>query len=180
MPVRALAGLLRQPRALLAGLILHLSPPLLVIPAVAFPLRQTPDTDGGSGLLTAMILIMAMPVPPEPPVWTAKGDGDHRPWSGSSSPPPTHSSRFTSCHGGLFGLVTAVRGALLSNGSAQRPDIRLAVRDPSGLRALSLDLIGYVAGGERQRPPVFFEGLCPDQQRTSRSHRPPPTGSSDR
>ena len=76
VPVRALAGLLRRPRALLAGLVLHLSIPLLVIPAVALLLQQTPDTDGGSGLLTAMILIVAMPVAAGATVWTGKGDGD--------------------------------------------------------------------------------------------------------
>ncbi|MFB7593804.1 sodium-dependent transporter [Streptomyces sp. NPDC056160] len=76
VPLRALAGLLRRPRALLAGLLLHLSIPLLVIPAVAFLLRRTPDTDGGSGLVTAMILIVAMPVAAGATVWTGKGDGD--------------------------------------------------------------------------------------------------------
>ncbi|MGW1029977.1 sodium-dependent transporter [Streptomyces sp. NPDC002577] len=74
--VRALGSVLRRPRALLAGLVLHLAIPLLVIPAVAFLLHQTPDTDGGSGLITAMILIVAMPVAAGATVWTGKGDGD--------------------------------------------------------------------------------------------------------
>ncbi|MEU9446596.1 hypothetical protein AB0D42_38345 [Streptomyces sp. NPDC048304] len=50
--------------------------PLLAIPGVAFLLRQTPDADGGSGLVTAMILITAMPVAAGATVRTGKGDGD--------------------------------------------------------------------------------------------------------
>ncbi|MFC9500168.1 sodium-dependent transporter [Streptomyces sp. NPDC056982] len=76
VPIRALGTLLRRPIALLAGLVLHLAIPLLAIPAVALLLRQTPDTDGGSGLVTAMILIVAMPVAAGATVWTGKGDGD--------------------------------------------------------------------------------------------------------
>jgi BASS family bile acid:Na+ symporter len=76
VPVRALRALLRRPTALLAGLALHLAIPLLAIPAVAFLLRRTPDTDGGSGLVTAMILVVAMPVAAGATVWTGKGDGD--------------------------------------------------------------------------------------------------------
>ncbi|WP_405560479.1 sodium-dependent transporter [Streptomyces canus] len=76
VPVRALGQLLRRPRALLAGLLLHLGAPLLIIPLVAFLLRRSPDTDGGSGLVTAMILIVAMPVAAGATVWTGKGDGD--------------------------------------------------------------------------------------------------------
>lgn len=76
VPVRMLGALLRHPTALLAGLVLHLSIPLLAIPAIAFLLRQTPDTDGGSGLVTAMILIVAMPVAAGATVWTGKGEGD--------------------------------------------------------------------------------------------------------
>ncbi|MGW3099558.1 sodium-dependent transporter [Streptomyces sp. NPDC001102] len=76
VPVRALAGLLRSPKALLAGLVLHLAIPFAVIPAVAFLLHQTPDSDGGSGLITAMILIAAMPIAAGATVWTSKGHGD--------------------------------------------------------------------------------------------------------
>ncbi|MGW7820409.1 hypothetical protein ACWGLF_20270 [Streptomyces puniciscabiei] len=39
-------------------------------------MRRTPDADGGSGPLTAMILIGAMPVAAGATVRTAKGDGD--------------------------------------------------------------------------------------------------------
>ncbi|WP_411128194.1 sodium-dependent transporter [Streptomyces sp. x-19] len=74
--VRELGRLLRRPTALLAGLALHLVIPLVVIPAVAFVLRQSPDTDGGSGLVTATILIVAMPVAAGATVWTGKSDGD--------------------------------------------------------------------------------------------------------
>jgi BASS family bile acid:Na+ symporter len=71
-----LGQLLLRPRALLAGLLLHLTVPLLIIPLVAFLLRRSPDTDGGSGLVTAMILIVAMPVAAGATVWTGKGHGD--------------------------------------------------------------------------------------------------------
>ncbi|MEU1513907.1 sodium-dependent transporter [Streptomyces sp. NPDC005811] len=76
VPVQALGGLLRRPRTLLAGLALHLAIPLLVIPAVAFLLRLTPDADGGSGLVTAMILVVAMPVAAGATVWTDRSNGD--------------------------------------------------------------------------------------------------------
>ncbi|MFB6674809.1 hypothetical protein ACFCWG_20840 [Streptomyces sp. NPDC056390] len=76
VPLRALGTLLRCPIPLLAGLVLHLAIPLLAIPAVTFLLRRTPDTDGGSGLVTAMILIAAMPVAAGATVWTGKGGGD--------------------------------------------------------------------------------------------------------
>ncbi|MEU1519286.1 sodium-dependent transporter [Streptomyces sp. NPDC005811] len=76
VPVRELGRLLRSPTALLAGLVLHLVIPLLVIPVVAFGLHLTPDSDGGSGLVTAMILIVAMPVAAGATVWTGKDDGD--------------------------------------------------------------------------------------------------------
>ncbi|MFJ8137865.1 sodium-dependent transporter [Streptomyces sp. NPDC096013] len=76
VPVRALGRVLRRPKAMVAGLALHLAIPLLVVPFVAFLLRRTPDSDGGSGLLTAMILIVAMPVAAGATVWTAKGEGD--------------------------------------------------------------------------------------------------------
>ncbi|GAA2694923.1 hypothetical protein GCM10009864_82250 [Streptomyces lunalinharesii] len=74
--VGELGRLLRRPTALLAGLALHLVIPLVVIPIVAFTLRQSPDTDGGSGLVTATILIVAMPVAAGATVWTGKSDGD--------------------------------------------------------------------------------------------------------
>ncbi|WP_037853555.1 sodium-dependent transporter [Streptomyces sp. NRRL S-340] len=76
VPLGALGGLLRHPKALLAGLVLHVGIPLAVVPFVAFLLRRTPDADGGSGLLTALILIVAMPVAAGATVWTAKGEGD--------------------------------------------------------------------------------------------------------
>lgn len=75
VPVRELGRLVRSPTALLAGLVL-LVIPLLVIAAVAFVLHRTPDADGGSGLVTAMILIVAMPVAAGATVWTGKSDGD--------------------------------------------------------------------------------------------------------
>ncbi|MFJ9615463.1 bile acid:sodium symporter family protein [Streptomyces noursei] len=74
--VRELGRLVRRPTAVVAGLALHLAIPLLVIPAVAFALSRSPDTDGGSGLVTATILIVAMPVAAGATVWTGRSDGD--------------------------------------------------------------------------------------------------------
>ncbi|WP_172381097.1 sodium-dependent transporter [Streptomyces sp. MNP-20] len=76
VPVRSLGQLLRRPLTLLAGIALHLAVPLLIIPPVVFLLRRSPDADGGSGLVTAMILIVAMPVAAGATVWTGKGQGD--------------------------------------------------------------------------------------------------------
>lgn len=76
VPPRALGHLVRRPRVLVAGLALHLTIPLAVVPFVAHLLRYTPDSDGGSGLLTAMILTVAMPVAAGATVWADKGDGD--------------------------------------------------------------------------------------------------------
>ncbi|MGW8380623.1 sodium-dependent transporter [Streptomyces sp. ODS28] len=76
VPLEALGQLLRRPGPLLAGLALHLAAPLLVVPPLAFALRGTPDTDGGSGMVAAIILIVAMPVAAGATVWTTKGDGD--------------------------------------------------------------------------------------------------------
>ncbi len=55
---------------------LHVAAPILIIPLVAFLLRRSPDTDGGSGLITAMILIVAMPVAAGATVWTVEDHGD--------------------------------------------------------------------------------------------------------
>ncbi|MEU8961721.1 sodium-dependent transporter [Streptomyces sp. NPDC048491] len=73
---RALAGLLRRPRVLVAGLALHLTAPLLILPLVAVALRCCPDSDGGSGMIAAMILTVAMPVAAGATVWTGQGRGD--------------------------------------------------------------------------------------------------------
>jgi BASS family bile acid:Na+ symporter len=76
VPIHELRALVRRPTALLTGLVLHLVAPLLIIPGVAFALSQSPDSDGGSGMIAAMILIVAMPVAAGATVWTSKGDGD--------------------------------------------------------------------------------------------------------
>jgi BASS family bile acid:Na+ symporter len=76
VPIHELRTLISRPTALLTGLVLHLVAPLLIIPAVAFALHRSPDSDGGSGLIAAMILIVAMPVAAGATVWTSKGDGD--------------------------------------------------------------------------------------------------------
>ncbi|MGA5729946.1 sodium-dependent transporter [Streptomyces seoulensis] len=76
VPVEAPGGLVRRPRALLAGLVLRLAVPALTIPVIAFLLRRTPDTDGGGGLVLAMSVIVAMPVAAGATVWAGKGGGD--------------------------------------------------------------------------------------------------------
>ncbi|MET7684936.1 sodium-dependent transporter [Streptomyces sp. NPDC005423] len=76
VPPHGLRLLLRRPAALVAGLVLHVLVPLLIVPGVALALRASPDQDGGSGMLAAMILVVAMPVAAGATVWTAKGDGD--------------------------------------------------------------------------------------------------------
>ncbi|MGD1221923.1 sodium-dependent transporter [Streptomyces krungchingensis] len=76
VPVRDLRSLVRRPTPLLTGLVLHLVAPLLIIPGVAFALRHSPDSDGGSGLIAGMIVIVAMPVAAGATVWTGKGAGD--------------------------------------------------------------------------------------------------------
>lgn len=76
VPLRELRLLVRRPAALLAGLALHILVPLLIVPGVALALRLSPDHDGGSGMVAAMILVVAMPVAAGATVWTAKGDGD--------------------------------------------------------------------------------------------------------
>lgn len=76
VPLDALRGLFRSPAALLCGLALHLAAPLLIIPGVALALRLTPDSDGGSGMIAAIILIVAMPVAAGATVWTGRGGGD--------------------------------------------------------------------------------------------------------
>ncbi|MEU1529344.1 bile acid:sodium symporter [Streptomyces fagopyri] len=76
VPLHQLRALLVRPAPLLTGLVLHLVAPLLIIPGVAFALHRTPDSDGGSGLIAAMILIVAMPVAAGATVWTSRGEGD--------------------------------------------------------------------------------------------------------
>ncbi|MFD3564003.1 sodium-dependent transporter [Streptomyces sp. NPDC058686] len=74
--LHALTGLVRRPLALLAALVLHLTVPLVLVPVLVALLRQTPDSDHGSGIVTAMVLIVTMPVAANATVWTAKGAGD--------------------------------------------------------------------------------------------------------
>ncbi|MEU6846543.1 sodium-dependent transporter [Streptomyces sp. NPDC046716] len=76
VPVRELARLLRAPRALAAGLAVHLTAPLLIVPAVAWALHRSSDADGGSGVTAAVLLTVAMPVAAGATVWTGRGNGD--------------------------------------------------------------------------------------------------------
>ncbi|MFD9335006.1 hypothetical protein ACFWBF_11460 [Streptomyces sp. NPDC060028] len=84
----ALIRVLRRPRVLLAGLALHLAAPFLIIPVIAVVLRGSPDSDGGSGMVAAMILTLGMPVAAGATVWTSGGRGDEPAiWAWSSRPP---------------------------------------------------------------------------------------------
>lgn len=86
VPVRYLGHLLRAPTTLLlAGLALHL----------AIPRVPRPVTDGRSGLITTMILIVTMPVAIGATAWTGRGDGDGDHGGPSSSPSPVLATRHT-------------------------------------------------------------------------------------
>ncbi|MFI5828498.1 hypothetical protein ACIA6C_14735 [Streptomyces sp. NPDC051578] len=73
---QAIAGALRRPGVIAAGLTLHLAAPLLIIPLISLALRCSADSDGGSAMVTAMMLTLAMPVAAGATVWTAEGRGD--------------------------------------------------------------------------------------------------------
>lgn len=72
----ALSRMLGRPRVLLVGLALRLTAPLLIIPAIALALHCSPDSDGGSGMIAAIILTVSMPVAAGATVWTGGGRGD--------------------------------------------------------------------------------------------------------
>jgi BASS family bile acid:Na+ symporter len=65
--------------------------PLLIVPG-ALALRLPPDHDGGSGMISAAILVVAMPVAAGATVWATKGDGDS-PRPSAWCPPPPWSAR---------------------------------------------------------------------------------------
>ncbi|MDX2621053.1 hypothetical protein AB0L83_35040 [Streptomyces sp. NPDC052071] len=62
---RALARIRRCPRILLADRALHLTAALLITPGIALALRCSPDSDGGSGMIAAMIPTVAIPATPD-------------------------------------------------------------------------------------------------------------------
>ncbi|MEU9005318.1 sodium-dependent transporter [Streptomyces sp. NPDC048551] len=73
---QAIVRMLRRPGVIVAGLALHLAAPLLIIPLLAVALRCSADADGGSGMVAAMMLTLAMPVAAGATVWTTAGRGD--------------------------------------------------------------------------------------------------------
>ncbi|MER5886713.1 sodium-dependent transporter [Streptomyces sp. NPDC001941] len=75
-PLAALSPLLARPRPLLAALALHAALPLALIPLVALLLRAGSDQDHGSGITTALILIVTMPVASGATVWATKDTAD--------------------------------------------------------------------------------------------------------
>ncbi|MFG2666710.1 bile acid:sodium symporter family protein [Streptomyces sp. NPDC048387] len=68
--------MLRRPGVIAAGLALHAVAPLLIIPLISLALRCSADSDGGSGMVAAMMLTLAMPVAAGATVWTTEGRGD--------------------------------------------------------------------------------------------------------
>ncbi|MFF7195992.1 sodium-dependent transporter [Streptomyces sp. NPDC008079] len=77
VPVRRLPALARRPGALMTGTAVNAAVPLLVLPLLAGLLRFSPDTDGGSGLLTGIALVGAMPVAGGATVWGGRAGGNH-------------------------------------------------------------------------------------------------------
>jgi len=76
VPVRSLPALVRRPRALAIGTAVNAAVPLLVLPPLATGLSLTGDADGGSGLLTGIALVGAMPVAGGATVWGGRAGGN--------------------------------------------------------------------------------------------------------
>lgn len=76
VPLAGSVMLLRRPRALLTGLAAHLVAPLLTVPLAAYALRWSGDADHGKTMLTALILIAAIPIATGATVWIGNGRGD--------------------------------------------------------------------------------------------------------
>ncbi|MFI5754858.1 bile acid:sodium symporter family protein [Streptomyces sp. NPDC051569] len=77
VPLRALPALARRPLPLLIGTAVNAAVPLISLPALALVLHFSPDADGGSGLLTGMALVGAMPVAGGASVWGSRAGGNH-------------------------------------------------------------------------------------------------------
>ncbi|MFE3649751.1 bile acid:sodium symporter family protein [Streptomyces sp. NPDC059152] len=74
---RELTVLLRRPGLLAAGTAANTALPLLVLTLLAGTFLLLPDADGGSGLLTGLALIAAMPVAGGATVWGTRAGGNH-------------------------------------------------------------------------------------------------------
>ncbi|MGW7577049.1 bile acid:sodium symporter [Streptomyces sp. NPDC054765] len=73
---RELTVLLRRPALLLAGTAANTALPLLILLVLAGTFLLLPDADGGSGLLTGLALIAAMPVAGGATVWGSRAGGN--------------------------------------------------------------------------------------------------------
>ncbi|MEU5208605.1 bile acid:sodium symporter [Streptomyces sp. NPDC020742] len=76
VPARELSVLLRRPGLLLAGTAANTALPLLVLVLLAGAFTLLPDADRGSGLLTGLALIAAMPVAGGATVWGGRAGGN--------------------------------------------------------------------------------------------------------
>ncbi|REK91955.1 sodium-dependent transporter [Streptomyces inhibens] len=74
--VRDLTVLLRRPALLMAGTAANTAVPLLILLLLAGTFLLLPDADGGSGLLTGLALIAAMPVAGGATVWGSRAGGN--------------------------------------------------------------------------------------------------------
>ncbi|MFE0376961.1 bile acid:sodium symporter family protein [Streptomyces inhibens] len=74
--VRDLTVLLRRPALLMAGTAANTAVPLLILLLLAGAFLPLPDADGGSGLLTGLALIAAMPVAGGATVWGSRAGGN--------------------------------------------------------------------------------------------------------
>ncbi|WP_157878950.1 bile acid:sodium symporter [Streptomyces sp. CT34] len=74
--VRELTVLLRRPGLLVAGTAANTALPLLILALLAGAFLLLPDADGGSGLLTGLAMIAAMPVAGGATVWGSRAGGN--------------------------------------------------------------------------------------------------------
>ncbi|MCB5908909.1 bile acid:sodium symporter family protein [Streptomyces pinistramenti] len=74
--VRELTVLLRRPGLLVAGTAANTALPLVILVLLAGAFLLLPDADGGSGLLTGLALIAAMPVAGGATVWGSRAGGN--------------------------------------------------------------------------------------------------------
>lgn len=74
--LRDLTVLLRRPALLVAGTAANTALPLVILVLLAGSFLLLPDADGGSGLLTGLALIAAMPVAGGATVWGSRAGGN--------------------------------------------------------------------------------------------------------
>ncbi|MEU6662495.1 sodium-dependent transporter [Streptomyces sp. NPDC046821] len=77
VPARELPTLLRRPLPLLIGTAAAVGVPVALLFVLSRAFAWLPDSDGGSGLLTGLALIGAMPVAGGATVWGGRAGGNH-------------------------------------------------------------------------------------------------------